>query len=46
MEEKSKLVRKRIEAHTFDGEDGAEYGPSAFGGFSDYFRNKKVKYAM
>lgn len=27
----------------FDGEDGEEYNASAFGGFSDYFRRKKIK---
>ncbi|KAK9467096.1 hypothetical protein V1512DRAFT_247354 [Lipomyces arxii] len=27
----------------FEGESGAEYVGSAFGGFSEYFRNKKVK---
>lgn len=43
LEENSKAVRKRIEKHTFDGEDGEEYEASAFGGFSDYFRRKKIK---
>lgn len=43
LEQKSNLVRKRIEQHNFDGEHGEEYEPSAFGGFSDYFRRKKIK---
>lgn len=43
LEEKSKAVRKRIENHTFQGEEGEEYEGSKFGGFSDYFRRKKQK---
>ncbi|OSS53569.1 hypothetical protein B5807_00322 [Epicoccum nigrum] len=43
LEKKSDAVRKRIAAHKFDGEDGDEYGASAFGGFTDYFRRKRVK---
>ncbi|KXL42558.1 hypothetical protein M433DRAFT_93364 [Acidomyces richmondensis BFW] len=43
LEQKSKLVRKRIDGHTFDNEQGEEYEASAFGGFSDYFRRKKIK---
>ncbi|KAG8629637.1 hypothetical protein KVT40_003502 [Elsinoe batatas] len=44
LEKKSTEVRKRIENHTFDGnQDGEEYKESAFGGFSDYFRRKKIK---
>lgn len=43
LEKKSDAVRKRIAAHTFDGEDGDEYGASAFGGFTDYFRRKRIK---
>lgn len=43
LEKNSDSVRKRIAAHTFDGEDGDEYGASAFGGFTDYFRRKKIK---
>ncbi|SMQ51595.1 unnamed protein product [Zymoseptoria tritici ST99CH_3D7] len=43
LEEKSKLVRKRIEGHTFQDEGGEEYEGSKFGGFSDYFRRKKIK---
>lgn len=43
LEQKSNLVRKRIEGHTFDGEDGDEYGASSFGGFPEYFRRKKIK---
>ncbi|KAK9248077.1 hypothetical protein V1506DRAFT_468799 [Lipomyces tetrasporus] len=29
--------------HTFDNEEGAEYAGSGFGGFGEYFRNKKIK---
>ncbi|KAK9319274.1 hypothetical protein V1517DRAFT_282147 [Lipomyces orientalis] len=29
--------------HTFDNEEGAEYAGSDFGGFGEYFRNKKIK---
>ena len=43
LEQKSNLVRKRIENHTFSGEEGEEYEGSKFGGFSDYFRRKKIK---
>ncbi|KAI0818049.1 impB/mucB/samB family protein [Xylaria sp. FL0064] len=43
LEKNSNAVRKRIENHTFTDEAGEEYEPSAFGGFSDYFRRKKVK---
>ncbi|KAJ4375791.1 deoxycytidyl transferase [Neocucurbitaria cava] len=43
LEKNSDSVRKRIANHTFDGEDGEEYGGSAFGGFTDYFRRKKIK---
>lgn len=43
LEQKSNLVRKRIEAHTFDGEQGDEYEGSKFGGFTEYFRRKKIK---
>ncbi|KAI1369342.1 impB/mucB/samB family protein [Xylaria arbuscula] len=43
LEKNSNAVRKRIESHTFSDEAGEEYEPSAFGGFSDYFRRKKVK---
>ncbi|KAK3670662.1 deoxycytidyl transferase [Recurvomyces mirabilis] len=43
LEQKSTLVRKRIEGHTFDAEDGDEYEGSKFGGFSEYFRRKKIK---
>ncbi|PKS12000.1 hypothetical protein jhhlp_001296 [Lomentospora prolificans] len=39
----SSEVRKRIENHRFDDEEGEEYGASEFGGFSDYFRRKKIK---
>ncbi|CRG84527.1 DNA repair protein REV1 [Talaromyces islandicus] len=43
LEANSDIVRKRIQNHTFDGEDGEEYEASHFGGFSDYFRRKKIK---
>ncbi|KAF2807937.1 DNA repair protein [Mytilinidion resinicola] len=43
LESNSNAVRKRIENHTFDDEDGDEYESSKFGGFSDYFRRKKIK---
>jgi DNA repair protein REV1 len=43
LEKKSTAVRKRFENHEFTGEDGEEYAPSAFGGFPDYFRRKKIK---
>ena len=43
LEANSDAVRKRIASHTFDDEEGDEYGGSVFGGFSDYFRRKKLK---
>ena len=43
LEQKSNLVRKRIEGHSFEDEDGDEYGASSFGGFPEYFRRKKIK---
>lgn len=43
LEKKSNLVRKRIQNHTFEDEQGEEYQGSKFGGFSDYFRRKKIK---
>ncbi|EEP76179.1 MUS42 protein [Uncinocarpus reesii 1704] len=43
LESGSNAVRKKIENHVFDGEDGEEYGASSFGGFGDYFRRKKLK---
>ncbi|KAF7951376.1 hypothetical protein EAE96_006691 [Botrytis aclada] len=43
LEKNSEPVRKRIESHTFQSEDGEEYGESRFGGFSDYFRRKRMK---
>ena len=43
LEKTSNSVRKRIEQHTFEDEDGDEYGSSKFGGFSEYFRRKKIK---
>lgn len=35
--------RQRIEKHRFENEEGEEYEPSNFGGFTDYFRRKKIK---
>ncbi|KIN04657.1 hypothetical protein OIDMADRAFT_156819 [Oidiodendron maius Zn] len=43
LDKNSKAVLKRIEAHTFQDEDGDEYEGSTFGGFGDYFRRKKIK---
>lgn len=43
LEKNSNAVRKRIEEHTFSDEGGDEYEESAFGGFNDYFRRKKIK---
>ncbi len=43
LEKNSSAVRKRIEDHNFTDEAGDEYEGSAFGGFSDYFRRKKIK---
>jgi DNA repair protein REV1 len=43
LENNSSSVRKRIAKHTFDDEDGDEYGGSKFGGFPEYFRRKKIK---
>ncbi|KAI1443100.1 impB/mucB/samB family protein [Annulohypoxylon stygium] len=43
LENNSNSVRKRIENHNFSDEGGEEYEPSAYGGFGDYFRRKKIK---
>jgi DNA repair protein REV1 len=43
LEKNSADVRKRIEGHTFNDEQGEEYEGSKFGGFTDYFRRKKIK---
>ncbi|MCJ1254266.1 deoxycytidyl transferase [Lignoscripta atroalba] len=43
LDTNSSAVRKRIEKHKFDNEEGEEYEPSKFGGFTDYFRRKKIK---
>ncbi len=43
LDKNSDSVRKRIANHTFDAEDGDEYEGSAFGGFPEYFRRKKIK---
>ncbi|OQE84941.1 hypothetical protein PENNAL_c0025G09710 [Penicillium nalgiovense] len=40
---KSSAVRKRIENHDFNDEEGEEYEASSFGGFGDYMRRKKLK---
>ncbi|KAI9738816.1 MAG: deoxycytidyl transferase [Cirrosporium novae-zelandiae] len=43
LDRTSSAVRRRIEKHKFENEDGDEYGASEFGGFGDYFRRKKIK---
>ena len=43
LENNSSAVRKRIEGHRFNDEEGEEYEASKFGGFGDYFRRKKIK---
>ncbi|MCJ1443079.1 MAG: deoxycytidyl transferase [Stictis urceolatum] len=43
LEANSNAVRKKIEQHAFDDEEGEEYEASKFGGFTDYFRRKKIK---
>lgn len=43
LEQKSNSVRKRIEGHTFEDEQGDEYEGSKFGGFTEYFKRKKIK---
>ena len=43
LEANSLAVQKKIEKHRFQNEGGEEYGSSNFGGFSDYFRRKKIK---
>ena len=43
LDANSTAVRKRIEKHKFEDEEGEEYEPSKFGGFTDYFRRKKIK---
>ncbi|KAL8715677.1 MAG: hypothetical protein Q9225_006323 [Loekoesia sp. 1 TL-2023] len=43
LETNSSTVRKRIEKHKFENEEGEEYEGSKFGGFNDYFRRKKIK---
>ncbi|KAL6230799.1 hypothetical protein BDW75DRAFT_58201 [Aspergillus navahoensis] len=39
----SSAVRKRIQSHAFEDEEGEEYEASKFGGFGDYMRRKKTK---
>lgn len=43
LEANSSAVRKKIEKHKFEDEEGEEYESSKFGGFKDYFRRKKIK---
>ncbi|RHZ57911.1 putative DNA damage repair protein Mus42 [Aspergillus thermomutatus] len=43
LDANSGAVRKRIENHHFDDEEGEEYEASKFGGFGDYMRRKKIK---
>ncbi|KAJ3476531.1 hypothetical protein NLG97_g9103 [Lecanicillium saksenae] len=43
LDKNSSNVRKRIENHTFENEEGEEYQGSEFNGFGDYFRRKKIK---
>lgn len=43
LEKGSESTRKKIESHKFEDEEGEEYEGSKFGGFSDYFRRKKIK---
>ncbi|KAI6250284.1 DNA repair protein rev1 [Erysiphe necator] len=43
LEKQSGLIRKQIENHKFEDEFGEEYEASNFGGFSDYFRRKRLK---
>lgn len=43
LDANSASVRKSIEKHKFQNEEGEEYSPSHFGGFTDYFRRKKIK---
>ena len=43
LEANSAKSRKSIEKHQFENEEGEEYGSSNFGGFTDYFRRKKIK---
>ncbi|GFF39564.1 DNA repair protein rev1 [Aspergillus udagawae] len=43
LDANSSAVRKRIENHQFDDEEGEEYDASNFGGFGDYMRRKKIK---
>ena len=43
LKKNSEAVAKRLASHQFTSEDGDEYSESSFGGFSDYFRRKKIK---
>ncbi|KAI9925154.1 hypothetical protein ASPWEDRAFT_32546 [Aspergillus wentii DTO 134E9] len=43
LDANSSSVRKRIENHNFNDEQGEEYDASKFGGFGDYMRRKKIK---
>ncbi|KAJ5056534.1 hypothetical protein J3E74DRAFT_440112 [Bipolaris maydis] len=42
LDKNAESARKRIANHRFEGENGEEYEGSAFGGFNDYFRRKKI----
>ncbi|KAI9376212.1 hypothetical protein BJX61DRAFT_539074 [Aspergillus egyptiacus] len=39
----SSAVRKRIQNHSFENEEGEEYEASTFGGHGEYMRRKKIK---
>ncbi|KAH7328692.1 hypothetical protein B0I35DRAFT_418050 [Stachybotrys elegans] len=43
LDKNSSAVKKRIEKHSFEDEEGEEYEASEFNGFGDYFRRKKIK---
>ena len=43
LEANSSSVRKRIEKHRFEDEEGEEYQGSRFDGLNEYFRRKKIK---
>ncbi|KAL4929846.1 putative DNA damage repair protein Mus42 [Aspergillus undulatus] len=43
LDANSSAVRKRIQSHSFNDEEGEEYAASTFGGFGDYMRRKKAK---
>jgi DNA repair protein REV1 len=43
LDANSSAVRKQIDRHVFDNEEGEEYAASTFAGFGDYMRRKKLK---